>query len=189
MSDELSELAAAAQAGSREALDGLVRAVQRPIYNLALRMLQRPADAEDATQEILIKLVTYLAQFRGESAFSTWIYRVASSHLLNQRPHDAASLALFLRNHGDANRRRPARLAARRRAHDDRAPHRDHRHRPAHLVPHQPLGAPGVRSRGLIFTVASTLCRQGEGRSPYKGHDHASAFGERWPTTCGRLAW
>lgn len=89
MSDDLSELAAAAQAGSREALDGLVRAVQRPIYNLALRMLQRPADAEDATQEILIKLVTHLAQFRGESAFSTWMYRVASNHLLNQRRRDA----------------------------------------------------------------------------------------------------
>jgi RNA polymerase sigma factor (sigma-70 family) len=89
MSDDLSDLAGAAQAGNREALDDLVRAVQRPIYNLALRMLQRPADAEDATQEILIKLVTHLAQFRGESAFSTWMYRVASNHLLTQRRRDA----------------------------------------------------------------------------------------------------
>lgn len=89
MHDELSALAAAAQGGSKEALDGLMRAIQRPIYNLALRMLQEPADAEDATQEILIRLVTHLANFRGESSFSTWMYRVASNHLLNQRRRDA----------------------------------------------------------------------------------------------------
>ncbi len=89
MNDELSALAVAAQGGSKESLDSLVRAIQRPVYNLALRMLQRPADAEDATQEILIRLVTHLGQFRGESAFSTWMYRVASNHLLNQRRRDA----------------------------------------------------------------------------------------------------
>jgi RNA polymerase sigma factor (sigma-70 family) len=89
MNDDLSALVSAAQGGSKEALDSLVRAIQRPIYNLALRMLQRPADAEDATQEVLIKLITHLSQFRGESAFSTWMYRVASNHLLNQRRHDA----------------------------------------------------------------------------------------------------
>jgi RNA polymerase sigma factor (sigma-70 family) len=89
MNDELSVLALAAQGGSKEALDSLVRAVQRPVYNLALRMLQRPADAEDAAQEILIKLVTHLGQFRGESAFSTWMYRVASNHLLTQRRRNA----------------------------------------------------------------------------------------------------
>lgn len=89
MNDELSALATAAQGGSKEALDSLVRAIQRPVYNLALRMLQRPADAEDAAQEILIKLVTHLGQFRGESAFSTWMYRVTSNHLLSQRRRDS----------------------------------------------------------------------------------------------------
>lgn len=89
MNDDLSTLVVAAQGGSKEALDSLLRAVQQPVYNLALRMLQRPADAEDAAQEILIKLVTHLGQFRGESAFSTWMYRVASNHLLNQRRRDA----------------------------------------------------------------------------------------------------
>lgn len=89
MNDELRALALAAQGGSKEALDSLVRAIQRPVYNLALRMLQHPADAEDAAQEILIKLVTHLGQFRGESAFTTWMYRVASNDLLNQRRRDA----------------------------------------------------------------------------------------------------
>jgi len=92
--DNLSTLATAAQNGSKEALEALVRAVERPIYNLALRMLQRPVDAEDATQEILIKLVTHLAQFRGDSAFSTWMYRVASNHLLNLRRRDTEARQL-----------------------------------------------------------------------------------------------
>ena len=46
--------------------------MRNQIYSLALRMLWHPADAEDATQEILIRIVTHLGSFRGESAFSTW---------------------------------------------------------------------------------------------------------------------
>ena len=48
----------AARQGSRAALSAIVRAAERPIYNLALRMLANRADAEDATQEILIRIVT-----------------------------------------------------------------------------------------------------------------------------------
>jgi RNA polymerase sigma factor (sigma-70 family) len=48
-------------------------------------MLGHPADAEDATQEILIKVVTHLVTFRQESAFTTWVYRVASHYLLTTR--------------------------------------------------------------------------------------------------------
>ena len=59
------------------------------IYNLALRMLWHPADAEDATQEILVRLVTHLGSFRGESAFTTWAYRVASNYLLTTRKRRA----------------------------------------------------------------------------------------------------
>jgi RNA polymerase sigma factor (sigma-70 family) len=83
MQPTLNELAQAAQNGSQEALEAVIRQVQGNIYNLALRMLQSPADAEDATQEILIRLVTHLNQFRGESSFMTWAYRVASNTLLN----------------------------------------------------------------------------------------------------------
>jgi RNA polymerase sigma factor (sigma-70 family) len=46
-------------------------------------MLWEPRDAEDATQEILVKIVTRLDSFRGESAFRTWAYRVAANHLLS----------------------------------------------------------------------------------------------------------
>jgi RNA polymerase sigma factor (sigma-70 family) len=71
------------QAGSKDALDTLIGRHQRWIYNIALRMVCLPQDAEDATQEILIKVVTKLSTFRGESQFRTWLYRMAINHLLN----------------------------------------------------------------------------------------------------------
>lgn len=83
MRTDIHELVTAAQAGNRDALEQVASDAQGYIYNLALRMLQNPADAEDATQEILIKLITHLGQFRGESSFSTWMYRLASNTLLN----------------------------------------------------------------------------------------------------------
>ncbi|MCL5808020.1 MAG: RNA polymerase sigma factor, partial [Deltaproteobacteria bacterium] len=58
---------------------------QDKIYWLALRMLYNPSDAEDASQEILLKIITHLGTFRGESAFTTWTYRVAVNHLLTLR--------------------------------------------------------------------------------------------------------
>jgi RNA polymerase sigma factor (sigma-70 family) len=73
----------AARRGDRAALEELIRAVQDRIYNLAMRMLGHPQDAQDATQEILVKMITHLGDFRGESAFSTWVYRIAINTLLN----------------------------------------------------------------------------------------------------------
>lgn len=74
-----------ANKGDRTALDKLIRRHQPWIYNLALRMLWDARDAEDATQEILIRIVTALSSFRGESAFRTWAYRVATNHLLTRK--------------------------------------------------------------------------------------------------------
>jgi RNA polymerase sigma factor (sigma-70 family) len=72
-------------AGDRVALDDLMRSIQDKVYGLALRMLYAPADAEDAGQEILIKVITHLSDFRGESSFSTWVWRIAANHLLGLR--------------------------------------------------------------------------------------------------------
>lgn len=72
-----------AKEGDKKALESLIIAVQSQVYNLALRMLQSPMDAEDACQEILIKVITHLSEFRGESAFTTWVYRIAANYLLN----------------------------------------------------------------------------------------------------------
>lgn len=72
-----------ARGGELAALEALLRAVQGPLYNLAVRMLGRREDAQDATQEILLKITTHLGSWRGEAAFGTWAWSVASHHLLN----------------------------------------------------------------------------------------------------------
>ena len=79
------ELAARAREGDGAALTALIESAQDDVYRLSLRMLWHPEDAEDATQEILFKVVTSVATFRGESSFRTWVLRVATNHLLNTR--------------------------------------------------------------------------------------------------------
>ncbi|HEU4496152.1 MAG TPA: sigma-70 family RNA polymerase sigma factor, partial [Flavobacterium sp.] len=81
-------LIAAAVSGSKKALEELVKKYQDYIYNISLRLFLNPDDALDATQEVLIKLITSLKTFRGESRFSTWLYRIAFNHFLSvpQRP-------------------------------------------------------------------------------------------------------
>lgn len=75
----------AARQGDRAALTALVQSVQRPIFGLALRMLAHPADAEDATQEILIKIVTHLGSIENDQAAAGWMLKVASRHLVYMR--------------------------------------------------------------------------------------------------------
>ena len=76
---------ARARGGDREALETLVRRHQPWIYNIAVRMLYHPQDAEDATQEILIKALTGLGSFEGRSSFRTWLYRIVVNHVLNTK--------------------------------------------------------------------------------------------------------
>jgi RNA polymerase sigma factor (sigma-70 family) len=83
-SDDL-ELVRRIQNGDREALESLVRRHQDWIYNIGLRMVYLPEDAEDATQEILIKLLTKLSTFEGRSSFRTWLYRLVCNHVLNMK--------------------------------------------------------------------------------------------------------
>ena len=85
ISETLEGEVARATAGDRGALESVVRAVQKDIYRLAIRFLWHPQDAEDATQEILIRVITGLGSFRGDSGFRTWVYRVASNALLTLR--------------------------------------------------------------------------------------------------------
>ena len=78
-------LVARANAGEQPALEELVRHHQAWIYNIAIRMLTHPQDAEDATQEILIKAITRLSSFEGRSSFRTWLYRIVVNHVLNMK--------------------------------------------------------------------------------------------------------
>lgn len=78
-------LVARAIGGDADALEELVMGVRDRIYRLALRMVTMPIEAEDATQEILIRIMTRLSSFRGEAAFETWAHRVAVNHLLDRK--------------------------------------------------------------------------------------------------------
>jgi len=89
MDSDVNALVDQAREGNREALEQLVTKIQDRVYGLAMRMLSHPADAEDATQEILIKIVTHLGEFRGESSFTSWVYRIACNHLLTTRKRRA----------------------------------------------------------------------------------------------------
>lgn len=74
-------LVQSAVAGSQQALETLLCSVQDMVFNLALRMLGSVPDAEDATQEILIKVMTHLSSFRQESSLKTWVFRIAVNDL------------------------------------------------------------------------------------------------------------
>src|SRR5262245_21950683 len=74
-----------AKNGDRAALEKLVLRHQAWIYNIAVRMVFDPHDAEEVTQEVLIKVITKLSTFQGESQFRTWLYRIAANHVLNMK--------------------------------------------------------------------------------------------------------
>lgn len=86
-----------AQGGDSAALESLVARHQRWIYNIATRMLWGGAAAEDATQEILIRMLKGLPGFRGQSRFRTWLYQIAVNHILTIRSEAARDLEAFRR--------------------------------------------------------------------------------------------
>ena len=71
------ELAKRASQGDDGAFEALVTKYERQVYNLALRTLLDPEDARDVVQEVFLRVYEKIGDFRGESAFSTWLYRVA----------------------------------------------------------------------------------------------------------------
>jgi len=74
-----------AKNGDRAALEKLVLRHQAWIYNIAVRMVFQPHDAEEVTQEVLVKVITKLSTFKGDSTFRTWLYRIAANHVLNMK--------------------------------------------------------------------------------------------------------
>lgn len=69
--------------GSVNDFEKLVTAYEKNVYNLALRMVGDPEDAADMTQETFIKAYRALGSFRGDSKFSSWLYRIASNVCLD----------------------------------------------------------------------------------------------------------
>ena len=78
-------LVARAKTGDRHALEAVVRRHQGWIYNIAVRMVYDAHEAEEVTQEVLIKVVTKLSTFQGRSRFRTWLYRIVTNHVINMK--------------------------------------------------------------------------------------------------------
>jgi RNA polymerase sigma-70 factor (ECF subfamily) len=84
MTDE-EALIAASKRGDSAALDALVRAHQERVYAFAMRMCQNVEDAKDILQETFLGMVRSVREFREESKFTTWLYRIASNACLKKR--------------------------------------------------------------------------------------------------------
>jgi RNA polymerase sigma factor (sigma-70 family) len=98
--DGIEGLARRARDGDREALEALIGRIADGIYGISLRMTANVQDAEDATQEILLKIASRLGSFRGESSVSTWSYRVAVNHLLERKGSRVEALSLDFEKFG-----------------------------------------------------------------------------------------
>jgi len=101
MPETLEELARRAIDGDRDALDRLVRDLQDDVYGLALRMLWNREDAEDATQDILVRVVTRLAQFDFRSRLKTWVYRIAVNQILDVKKSPVERMELSFARFAD----------------------------------------------------------------------------------------
>ena len=97
----LEEIARQALDGDRDALNRLAHALQSDVYGLALRMLWNREDAEDATQEILVRTITRLAQFDFRSTLRTWVYRVAVNYILDAKKSAVERMQLTFEQFAD----------------------------------------------------------------------------------------
>lgn len=77
-------LAGKAAAGDVDAFETLILKYEKTIYNIALRMMTSPEDAKDVSQNVLIKIYNNIARFKGDSLFSTWIYRITVNACLDE---------------------------------------------------------------------------------------------------------
>lgn len=100
-------LVESANSGNKKSLEQLVKRHQAWIYNIALKMVWDPVDAEDVTQETLIKIITKLSTFRGESSFRTWAYRIAANHVINMKKRRMEFHYTSLDKYGDIIERSP----------------------------------------------------------------------------------
>lgn len=98
---ELRTLIEQAAAGNKDALETIILSVQDLVFNLSLRMLGTFPDAEDASQDILLKVITHLSSFKQDSSFSTWVFSIAINHLKNYKKHMFAKFPLSFEFYGD----------------------------------------------------------------------------------------
>lgn len=87
LKDEINDLIDKAIIGDKGAIEKVIVSVQDLVFNLSLSMLGTFEDAKDATQDILLKIMTQLSTFRKESAFSTWVFSISTNYLKNYKKH------------------------------------------------------------------------------------------------------
>lgn len=98
-----------AVAGDRDSLETVILSVRDLVFSLSLRMLGTFHDAEDATQDILLKVMMHLSSFKQESSFFTWVFRIATNHLINYKKHMFAKYPLHFEFYGDDIENAPVR--------------------------------------------------------------------------------
>ena len=98
---EMHSLVERAVAGDKAALEAVLESVQDLVFNLSLRMLGTFHDAEDASQDILLKVMTRLSSFQGDSTFSTWVFRIAVNHLNSCKKYMFAQHPLSFEFYGE----------------------------------------------------------------------------------------
>ena len=88
-------------AGDESAYEPLVTENQTKVYRLALRILKNEADAEDAAQEAFLKAYTSLADFRGDSRFSVWLYRLTNNICIDMLRKNKRAVIVSLQTEDD----------------------------------------------------------------------------------------
>lgn len=83
--DDETTLIQASRSGDPAAVEKLVRAHQARVYSFAMRMCRNVEDAKDILQETFLGMIRSIREFRGESKFSTWLYRIATNACLKKR--------------------------------------------------------------------------------------------------------
>ena len=96
--DSQRSLVQRAQGGDEQAFAALFQMHQKRVYSLCLLMTKNVAEAEDLTQEAFLQVFRKIASFRGDAAFSTWLYRVATNTVLMKLRRRKAEPAFFSRS-------------------------------------------------------------------------------------------
>jgi RNA polymerase sigma-70 factor, ECF subfamily len=71
--------------GEREAFNELIQRYEKQVYNLAYRLTGNYDDAQDVASEVFVRILNSIQKFRGDSAFSTWLYRVVTNVYLDEK--------------------------------------------------------------------------------------------------------
>jgi RNA polymerase sigma-70 factor, ECF subfamily len=93
----------ASQNGDSLAFNRLVLKWEKPIYNLALRMLHDPDEAAEASQEVFLSAFRNIRKFRTDSKFSTWLYRISVNHCISRLRRKPPGVHLSLDDRSDGN--------------------------------------------------------------------------------------